>query len=94
MSDDLKETGGFRGKVALVVGGASGMGQAVVRLLADRGCSTHVLDIKATENSFFQWCDVRDYSQVRRCVQKVVNEHGRTAGHTRGDWQGGLVPVV
>jgi NADP-dependent 3-hydroxy acid dehydrogenase YdfG len=30
----MKETSGFKAKIALVVGGASGMGNAVVRLLA------------------------------------------------------------
>ncbi|PWT83523.1 MAG: SDR family oxidoreductase, partial [Acidobacteria bacterium] len=36
----------FKDKVALVVGGASGMGNAVVQLLVSAGCKTHVFDIK------------------------------------------------
>ena len=39
---------GFKGKIALVAGGASGMGNAVVRLLTQAGCKTHVFDIKLT----------------------------------------------
>src|SRR5687767_11548005 len=71
-------TTGFKNKVALVVGGASGMGNAVVRLLARQGCSrTHVFDVRHTADGLFQPCDVRDYSQVRRCVQNVVDQEGR-----------------
>jgi len=73
----MKETSGFKEKIALVVGGASGMGNAVVRLLAREGCRTHVLDVKETADGLFQSCDVRDYNQVRRCVQNVVNQDGR-----------------
>jgi NAD(P)-dependent dehydrogenase (short-subunit alcohol dehydrogenase family) len=68
---------GFKDKVALVVGGASGMGNAVVRLLSRKGCSTHVLDVKETVDGFFQPCDVRDYSQVRKCVLNIVDQEGR-----------------
>ena len=73
----MKETSGFKAKIALVVGGASGMGNAVVRLLAREGCRTHVFDVKETADGLFQSCDVRDYNQVRRCVQNVVNQDGR-----------------
>ena len=67
----------FKDKIALVVGGASGMGQAVVRLLAREGCRTHVLDIKKTSDGVFQACDIRDYNQVRRCVQQVLKQDRR-----------------
>ncbi len=73
----MEASGSFENKVALVVGGASGMGNAVVRLLAQRGCRTHVLDIKHTADGLFQPCDIRDYSQVRKCVQSVVDQEGR-----------------
>lgn len=67
----------FADKVALVIGGASGMGNAVVRLLADAGCRTHVLDIQETADGEFQFCDVRNYVQVSQCVQNVVEKEGR-----------------
>ena len=63
---------GFNEKVGLVVGGASGMGNAVVRLMNQAGVKTHVLDIKPTSDGVFQQCDVRDYDQVRRCITQVV----------------------
>ena len=67
----------FKDKVGLVVGGASGMGNAVVRQLLQEGCKTHVLDIKETADGVFQLCDVRDHKQVQRCVQEVVKQEGR-----------------
>jgi NAD(P)-dependent dehydrogenase (short-subunit alcohol dehydrogenase family) len=67
----------FTGRVALIVGGASGMGNAVVQLLLQEGCRTHVLDVKETADGEFQPCDVQDYNQVRRCVQNVVDRDGR-----------------
>src|SRR5690242_773441 len=73
----MQRTKGFKNKVALVVGGASGMGNAVVRLLAHEGCNTHVLDAKGAKQASFRQCDVRDYNQVCRCVQNVVGQEGR-----------------
>jgi NAD(P)-dependent dehydrogenase (short-subunit alcohol dehydrogenase family) len=73
----MEKENGLKNKVALVVGGASGMGNAVVRLLARVGCRTHVFDVKETADGLFQSCDVRDYNQVRRCVQNVVKQEGR-----------------
>jgi NAD(P)-dependent dehydrogenase (short-subunit alcohol dehydrogenase family) len=73
----MTEVSGFQDKVALVVGGASGMGRAVVRLLTSRGCRTHVFDIKEATDGEFQSCDVADYDQVRACVRKVMGDDGR-----------------
>jgi NAD(P)-dependent dehydrogenase (short-subunit alcohol dehydrogenase family) len=67
----------FKNKVGLVVGGASGMGNAVVKQLTQEGCRTHVLDVKTTADGAVQVCDVRDYNQVRKCVQSVVDKEGR-----------------
>ena len=52
----MKEKGGFTDKVAIVVGGSSGMGNAVVHLLLEAGSKTHVLDIKETKDGSFQYC--------------------------------------
>ncbi len=73
----MERASGFKGKVGLVVGGSSGMGNAVVRLLAQEEVRTHVLDTKETADGLLQWCDVQDYSQVRRCVQQVVAQERR-----------------
>jgi NAD(P)-dependent dehydrogenase (short-subunit alcohol dehydrogenase family) len=73
----MEKASEFKDKVALVVGGASGMGNAVVRLLVNAGCKTNVFDIKHSTDGVFQTCDVSDYNEVRRCVQNVVNQDGR-----------------
>src|SRR5262245_53814113 len=73
----MERTNRFKDKVALVVGGASGMGNAVVRLLAREGSKTHVFDVKETADGLFHACDVGDYSQVRQCVQNVVSQESR-----------------
>ncbi len=68
---------GFAGKVGLVVGGSSGMGNAVVRLLAAAGAKVHVLDVQPTSDGKYQSCDVRDHAEVSRCVRTIVAEEGR-----------------
>jgi len=68
---------GLKNKVAIVVGGASGMGNAVVRLLAQAGCRTNVLDIKETKDGFYQHCDIRDHRQVQQCVQNIMKRESR-----------------
>jgi NAD(P)-dependent dehydrogenase (short-subunit alcohol dehydrogenase family) len=73
----MEKAKGFKDKVALIVGGASGMGNAVVRLLNQEGCRVHVLDIKETADGAFQTCDVQSYGQVRQCVQNVLKGEGR-----------------
>ena len=73
----MENPSGFKKKVGLVVGGASGMGNATVQLMNQAGVRTHVLDIKETSDAVFQACDVRDYNQVRRCIQQVAAQEGR-----------------
>ncbi|MCY3024204.1 MAG: SDR family NAD(P)-dependent oxidoreductase [Planctomycetota bacterium] len=67
----------FAGKVAIVTGGSSGMGNAAVRLLAKEGCKVYALDIRETKDAAYLKCDVADYQEVRRCVQTVVEQEGR-----------------
>jgi NAD(P)-dependent dehydrogenase (short-subunit alcohol dehydrogenase family) len=73
----MEKASGFKGKVALVVGGTSGMGNAVVRLLIGEGCRTHVLDVKTSGEGIFQPCDVSDYNQVQKCVRNIVDQESR-----------------
>lgn len=67
----------FTGKVAIVTGGASGMGNATASLLAREGCRVYVLDIQPSKEGFYIPCDVGDYSQVKSAVAQVVQKEGK-----------------
>lgn len=67
----------FNGKVAVVTGGASGMGNAVVRLLVQEGCAVYALDIQETKDARHIPCDVSDYRQVQKAIAQVVEREKR-----------------
>jgi NAD(P)-dependent dehydrogenase (short-subunit alcohol dehydrogenase family) len=72
--------GDFDGMVALVTGGASGIGAATAALLADRGAGTAVLDLdpEAADRRHLRLaCDVTDRAAVERAVERVASELGR-----------------
>src|SRR5436189_637362 len=54
----------FAGRVALVTGGASGIGAAAVGLLHDGGADVHVFDLS-------QGDDVRDSAQLNAAVERL-----------------------
>jgi NAD(P)-dependent dehydrogenase (short-subunit alcohol dehydrogenase family) len=85
-----------RGKVAVVTGGASGIGAATVRLLKECDARVAVLDVRTG-------CDVTDESAVKREMARIagdlggidflVNNAGRAARKpalelSREEWQG------
>src|SRR5262245_31077898 len=63
-------------KVALVTGGAQGIGRAIARLLEARGYRVAVADIRKSE-FFFVRTDVSREASVRACVRKVLKRYGR-----------------
>lgn len=65
----------FEGKVVLVVGGASGMGESAVQLLRDRGATVVCADVKPGEGDVF--VDIADEAGVAALIEKVVAEYGR-----------------
>ncbi|GGL40127.1 SDR family NAD(P)-dependent oxidoreductase [Nocardia jinanensis] len=80
----------FEGKVAIVTGGANGMGEAVVRELAANGATVVIADIDRERAETVEAAvrssggtaravhtDVRDEDQVRALVDTVVAEYGR-----------------
>ncbi|GAA2048590.1 SDR family oxidoreductase [Catenulispora yoronensis] len=74
----------FTGKVAVVTGGASGIGQAVARALAEAGAKVAVLDldgaaaqeVAASIGGLAVEVDITDADQVAAAVAKVVAELG------------------
>ena len=80
----------FAGKVAIVTGGAGGIGEATVKRLALEGAAVVVADVNsegaervANEvianggRAVSQTCDVSRESEVATCVQRAVDEFGR-----------------
>lgn len=65
----------FAGLVAVVTGGASGIGDATARIMADRGAEVAVLDLNPDEHGFR--CDVSDDGEVVAAVTAVVERFGR-----------------
>jgi NAD(P)-dependent dehydrogenase (short-subunit alcohol dehydrogenase family) len=77
----------MNGKVALVTGGGSGLGEACVHALAARGATVVVTDISkdAAERvagdvgngAAAVTADVGDEAEVRSMVERIVGDHGR-----------------
>jgi NAD(P)-dependent dehydrogenase (short-subunit alcohol dehydrogenase family) len=70
----------IRGSSALVVGGASGLGEATVRRLHEQGASVTIADVNAEKGAAlaaelaveFLECDVREESQVQAAVERAT----------------------
>jgi len=69
----------FDGAVAIVTGGASGLGAATAALLVERGARVAVLDRDTSgvpDGCFGVVCDVTDAAQVDAAVAAVVEQYG------------------
>jgi NAD(P)-dependent dehydrogenase (short-subunit alcohol dehydrogenase family) len=72
------------GQSALVVGGASGLGEATVRVLHERGALVRIADVNAEKGEAlaselgleFVSCDVREEEQVEAAVAKAAAVEG------------------
>jgi len=75
MTDPLHE---FRldGEVAVVTGGASGIGRAVAEAFAAVGARVVVLDLAAKGDDAYE-VDVADEAQVDAAFEQIVARHGR-----------------
>jgi NAD(P)-dependent dehydrogenase (short-subunit alcohol dehydrogenase family) len=67
----------LKGRVALVVGGASGIGAATASLLADRGAEVVVADLAPAGSGGALALDATDPAAVSAAVASVVSSHGR-----------------
>lgn len=75
----------LKGKVALITGGASGLGKAAALRLGQEGCKIVVADIKEIEgkelvgqlaNATFVPTDVTKVEEVRRSIDAAVDTYG------------------
>ena len=77
-------------KVAIINGGATGMGRSTALIFASEGCSCVIADInekdgqktaeEATGNGkecIFVKCDLTDVKQIKACVDKTVEKFGK-----------------
>ncbi|HWL86743.1 MAG TPA: SDR family oxidoreductase [Polyangiaceae bacterium] len=69
----------FDGLVALVTGGASGIGLSTAQLLASRGAKVACLDLKPEGAAPLTGirCDVTDDASVRAAIEQVAQQFGR-----------------
>ncbi|WP_203568325.1 SDR family NAD(P)-dependent oxidoreductase [Aestuariimicrobium ganziense] len=71
-------SGEFEGLVALVTGGASGIGAATADMLAAQGAKVAVLDLNTEASPHFAVrCDVSDAESVDDAVADVVEQFGQ-----------------
>jgi NAD(P)-dependent dehydrogenase (short-subunit alcohol dehydrogenase family) len=74
----------IEGRAALVAGGASGLGEATVRRLHERGANVTIADVNAEKGhaladqlgARFVACDVREEDQVRAAVEAAAEADG------------------
>jgi len=83
------------GKVAIVSGGASGLGAATAAALADAGATVAVLDLAIPSPAFHHFpCDITDAAQTEAAVTAVCHLLGRVDILVNCAGIGGLGPIA
>lgn len=78
----------LEGKVALITGGASGIGECTAKVFAHHGAKVVIADIQddlghsvikdlGPSNSLYVHCDVTDESHVKKAVKKTMATYGK-----------------
>ncbi|OGO41127.1 MAG: hypothetical protein A2137_03285 [Chloroflexi bacterium RBG_16_58_8] len=78
------------GKVAIINGGATGMGRSTALIFAEEGCHCVIADVKEAEGrktaadatekgkeAIFVKCDITDLKQIKACVDQTVKKFGK-----------------
>ncbi len=73
----------FNGKVALVTGGASGIGLEIAKMLNSRGCAVVVLDVNPKVENIFDKadllgirCDLTSSEDIKKAIELTVKNFG------------------
>ncbi|HEX7710159.1 MAG TPA: SDR family NAD(P)-dependent oxidoreductase [Sphingomonadaceae bacterium] len=84
------------GKIALVSGGNSGLGEGGVRRLLAAGATVVSLDVSGTppQGADFVPCDVSDEEAVKHAVERAIERHGRIDILLNNAGIGGLGPIA
>ncbi|XP_031276274.1 (-)-isopiperitenol/(-)-carveol dehydrogenase, mitochondrial-like [Pistacia vera] len=88
MSESMLSPKKLKGKVAIITGGASGIGEATARLFAKHGARMIVIaDIHdlgqqlatsiGTDNCIYMYCDVTNENQVEALVDSTLQNYGQ-----------------
>lgn len=77
-------------RVAIINGGATGMGRSTAYLFSEEGCSCVIADIKEEEGKktaeeatkkgkecIFIKCDITDLQQIKDCVDQTIKKFGK-----------------
>ena len=99
----------FTGKIAIVTGGAIGIGSAVVRKLAENGAAVFAMDVNEAQlatmrndlqdigsNVITRVCDVTCEEQVRSVIAEVLGRYGKVdiLVNNAGIWRAHNGPFV
>ena len=98
----------LKGKVSIVVGGASGIGEAVVKRFIEQGSNIAIVDIniekvkeleKKLKNDYKvklkgYRCDVRDYQEVEKCCNNIIDDFSVVDNMVYSAGFGSRMPLV